>query len=85
MGVAHEGWPVTAGERTVCVSDGQGGPDGGGDQPVGAADVEDLALGAEDGGDELGVAGQPPDRGRGELGVVAGDPDPGDPGDAGDR
>ncbi len=42
----------------MLVAEDQGGPDAGGDQAVGAADVKDLTLGAEDGGDDLGVAGQ---------------------------
>ena len=37
----------------------QGGPDRGGDQAAESADVEDLTVGAEDGGDDLGVTGQP--------------------------
>ena len=43
----------------MSVADHEGGPEGGGDQAAGAADVEDLGSGAEDGGDELGVTGQP--------------------------
>ena len=41
------------------VAEHQGDPQGGGDQAVVAADVEDLAAGAEDGGDDLGITGQP--------------------------
>ena len=33
----------------------------------GAADVEDLGVGAEDGGDDVGVAADPPDGGGGEV------------------
>ncbi len=43
------------------VAEHQGDPEGGGDQAVEAADVEDLAAGAEDGGDDLGVTGEPAD------------------------
>ena len=43
----------------MLVSQGQGFPDSGGDEALGAADVEDLAVVAEDGGDDLGIAGEP--------------------------
>ncbi len=62
VGVAGDGWSAAAGERAVPVSEDQGVPQGGGDQAVGAADVEDLSSGAEDGGDHVGVAGEPADR-----------------------
>ena len=70
--MAHQRWPVAAGERAVPVADDQGGPDREGDQSFGAADVEWLALAAEDGGDDLGVTRQPSDGGDGQLvdGVV---------------
>ena len=67
VGVAHRGWSGAAGEGAVPVAQDQGDPDGRGDQPGGAADVEDLAVGAEDAGDDVGVAGQPADGGDGEL------------------
>lgn len=67
VGLAHRGWSGAAGEGAVLVAQGQGGPEGEGDQAVGSADVEDLAVGAEDAGDEVGVAGQAADRGDGEL------------------
>ena len=72
-GVAHQGRPVAARERAVPVAEDQGGPEGGGDQAFGAADIQRLTLAAEDGGDDLGVTRQPPDGGDGELvdGVVA--------------
>ena len=41
------------------VAQGEGLALGGGEQPGGAAQVEDLGLGAQDGGDEAGGAGQP--------------------------
>jgi hypothetical protein len=59
VGVAHQGWAGAAGEGAVLVAGHEGGPQGGGDQAVGAAEVEDLAGGAVDGGDDLGVAGEP--------------------------
>ena len=49
---------------------------GGGDQAAESADVEDLAAGAEDGGDDLGVAGQPAEDVGWEVGAVGGGPDP---------
>jgi hypothetical protein len=39
---------------------GDGFSDGGGEQPVGPADVEDLGFGAHHHGDDLGVAGEDP-------------------------
>lgn len=58
VGVAGDGEAVAAGEGAVLVAQDEGEPDRGGDQAAGATDVEDLALAAEDGGDDLGVAGQ---------------------------
>ena len=72
VGVAGDGEAGAAGEGAVLVAEDQGGPDAGGDQAAGAADVEDLALGAEDGGDDLGVAGQSAGGGGGE-GVAGGE------------
>jgi hypothetical protein len=43
----------------VSVADHEGGPEGSGDRAAESAEVEDLAVGAEDGGDDLGVAGEP--------------------------
>ena len=60
VGVAHDWWSGAGGEGAVPVAEDEGGPLGGGDQASEASDVEDLAGGVEDGGDELGVAGQPP-------------------------
>jgi hypothetical protein len=40
VGVAHHGWSGAAGERAVDVAADQGPPDRGGDEPVGAPDVE---------------------------------------------
>ena len=67
VGVAHDRWAGAAGEGAVSVAGDQGAPQGGGDQSVGAADVEDLAVGAEADRDELGVAGQAADGGDGEA------------------
>src|ERR1700709_1862583 len=43
---------------------------GGAEEPPGAAEVEDLGVAAEDGGDDLGGAGQPAGVGGGD-GLVA--------------
>ena len=59
MRVAREWQAAAAGEPAVPVAQGQRLPDAGGDEALGAADVEDLAVVAEDGGDDLGVAGEP--------------------------
>ena len=59
MGVAGQWHAAAAGEPAVPVAEGEGFPDAGGDEALGAADVEDLAVVAEDGGDDLGVAGEP--------------------------
>jgi hypothetical protein len=67
VGVTHQGWPVAAGERAVAVAEGQGDPDREGDQAFDAADVQRFAVGAEDAGDDLGVARQPAEGGHGEL------------------
>ena len=63
VGVAHHRWFGAAGEGAVPVAADQGPPERGGDEAVGAADVEDLAAGAEGDGDDVGVAGQAPDGG----------------------
>ena len=63
VGVAHHRGLGAAGERAVPVAADQGPPQRGGDEPVGAADVEDLAAGAEGDGDDVGVARQPADGG----------------------
>ena len=62
VGVAGQGESRAAGEGAVLVAEDQRGPDAGGDQPAGAADVEDLTLSAEDRGDDLRIAGEPADR-----------------------
>jgi hypothetical protein len=63
----HIRWSVACGEGAVSVADDQGGPDRGGDDSSGAADVEGFAVGAEDRGDDLGVAGQPAQGGGRQL------------------
>ena len=65
VGVAHDRWPGAVREAAVPVAEDQGLPDRGGDQALGAADVEDRGTCAEDRRDHLGVAAQPADRGRG--------------------
>src|SRR4051794_31363700 len=65
------GWSSAVGVgAAVAVADAGGADLGGGPDPAGAADVEDLACAAEDGGQDLGVAGEPPRR-------LGGDPQPG--------
>ncbi len=59
----------------MSVTQDQGGPDRGGDQAAEPADVEDLAVAAVDGGDDLGVAGQPAQHPGWELGAIGGGPD----------
>jgi hypothetical protein len=58
VGVAHDWWSGAAGEGAVMVAGHEGSPQGWGDESGGASDVEDLAIGAEADGDEVGVAGQ---------------------------
>ena len=59
VGVAHHRGSSAAGERAVLVAQDQGDPDRGGDESLGAADVEDAAVGTQDAGDHVGVAGHP--------------------------
>ena len=66
VGVAHHRRAVAAGEGAVPVAGDQGAPLGGADQPPSLAKVEHLAVGAEHGRDQLGVAGQPAHRHRGQ-------------------
>ena len=75
--MTHEWWSRAGGEGAVSVAEDQGGPDGGGDEAVEAAEVEDLAVGAEDGGDEFGVTGEPAQDFGWEFGAVGGGADPG--------
>src|SRR5688572_21495381 len=56
VGVAHHRRSGAAGEGAVAVAGHERGPDRGGDQPVGAADVEHTALGIEQDPDQVGIA-----------------------------
>ena len=67
VGVAGDREAAAAGEAAVLVAKDEGLPDRGGDQPLGAADVEDLAATAEHGRDHYGVTGEPTYRRRGQL------------------
>ena len=66
MGVTHTGRPITALRGATALLQGQGDPLGFGVEPGPPTEVEDLGLGAEDGGDDPGPAGEPP----GEAGAV---------------
>ena len=66
VGVAGDGGSGAAGEGAVLVAGDQGVPEGSGDESAGAAEVEELGLGAEHDGQDVGVAGQGADRGRGQ-------------------
>ncbi len=55
------------------VADDEGGPDRGGHEPSGAADVEDAAVGVEVDRDEVAVAGHAAYGGGGEVEAVLGD------------
>jgi len=59
VGVAGDREAVTTRERAVLVAQHQRDPDRGGDQALEAADVEDLALGAQHGRDQVRVTRQP--------------------------
>ena len=61
VSVTPAGWARAAGEGAAAVAQAQGQVLLGGDQPGGPAEVEDLALGAEDGRDDARVAGDPAD------------------------
>jgi hypothetical protein len=63
VGFAVDGWGLAAGVDAAAVTQGDGPALGRGEQAAGAAEVEDLAVGAEDGGDHLRVAGQAAQRG----------------------
>src|SRR5215470_11379036 len=65
MYVAPLGWDVAGGEGASAVAEGDGAAEWCGDGAVGAADVQRLAFGAEDSGNDLGVAGHPAGGGRG--------------------
>ena len=65
--VAHHRRSPAAGEGAVAVPDDQRRPDRGGDQPLRPSDVEDRAVRIQHPGDDVGVTGQPPHRGRVEV------------------
>ena len=58
--VAQAGWPVAALGGAAALFEGLGDPLGSGVEAPGAAEVEDLGLPAEDGGDDPGLARQSP-------------------------
>ena len=58
MGVAQSGGPVAALGGAAALLEGHHDPLGLGVEPPGAAQVEDLRLAAEHGGDDAGLAGQ---------------------------
>src|SRR5437764_7924804 len=70
VSVCPAGWPIAAGEGTSVVPQHERSAEGSGGQAALPPDVQHLAGGAEDGGDDAGVAGQPPGGGRGEVGAV---------------
>ena len=70
MGVRPAGWPVAAREGTSAVPQHERAAQWSGGEAALPADVQRLAGGAEHGRDDAGVAGQPPDRGRGQVGAV---------------
>ena len=72
--VGPAGGPVAAGEDASAVAEGDGAADAGGPDAGGAADVQGFAGGAEDGGDDVAVAQQPPGLGGadGDAGRVEG-------------
>jgi hypothetical protein len=71
VGVAGDRWAGAAGERAVAVPQHQCVPDTAGDEAVGAADVENLAVTAEHGGQEFGITGETTDRGGGQRLTVS--------------
>src|SRR3954468_3269924 len=64
-------WAMTAGEGAPAVAEVERLAEWGGDQAALAAQVKRLALGAEDGGDELAVAGVDAGFGGGDGAEVA--------------
>lgn len=54
------------GEGAALVAGGEGGALGGGEEAGFAAEVEDFAVGAQEGGDDVGVAGDFAQGGRGD-------------------
>ena len=58
VGVAADGRPIAAGEQAAAVAEGDVAALLGGGEPVRDTQVEDLRLGAQDGGDDAVVAGE---------------------------
>ncbi len=59
VGVTQPGWGVTAVGGAAAVPQREGDPLGLGVETASAAEVEDLGVAAEDGGDDPGPAGEP--------------------------
>lgn len=58
VGLAVGRWPVAAGEGAALVAGIEGGPDPGGDEAVGSADIEGYAGAVEHDRQDVGVAGE---------------------------
>ena len=76
VGFAPGGGDVAALGAAVAVADAHGLALGGVVEPLGAAEVEDLGLPAEDGGDEVGGARQAAGLGGADALAGAGGRDP---------
>ena len=61
VGVAVSGWAWAAGEDAAAISERDGLAEIAGEQPGGVAEVEELGLAAQDGGQDVGVAGEAPE------------------------
>ena len=57
VGLAPGCGDSAVGERAALVAGGEGEALGGGEEPGFAAEVQDFAVGAQEGGDDVGVAG----------------------------
>ena len=60
VGVTHPGWGVATVGGAAAVAVGEGDPLGLGVEAALPAEVEDLGVTAEDGGDDPGPTGDPP-------------------------
>jgi glycopeptide antibiotics resistance protein len=58
VGVGPSGWAVAAGKRAAAVAQDQGPAQHTGPEAPGAADVEDLTVATQNGGQDLGITGQ---------------------------
>ena len=84
VGVAHDRWSCAAGECAVVVAGDERDPQGGGDEALGASDVEGLAGGAQADREDVGVAREAAYCGVGQAEPVLGHRcSPGGPGVAG--